>query len=134
MSEVYQSLSHSKWDCQYPVVFVSLTYDLSGLIHTGSVRFRKPEPEQAGWTVELSPTYSGSEMERRMKRRDVLLKAMAQKITWWPAAEIIGVTDRSMRRWRERLEAEGYQGWADRRQGKPRFRRVPLATWEAGLR
>jgi transposase len=69
-----------------------------------------------------------------MKRRDVLLKAMAQKITWWPAAEIIGVTDRSMRRWRERLEAEGYQGWADRRQGKPRFRRVPLATWEAGLR
>ena len=22
MSDVYQSLSHSKWDCKYPVVFV----------------------------------------------------------------------------------------------------------------
>ena len=39
-----------------------------------------------------------------MKLQDVLLKAMAKKITWWEAAEIIGVTDRTMRRWRERLE------------------------------
>jgi hypothetical protein len=29
---------------------------------------------------------------------------MARKITWWAAAEIIGVSDRTMRRWRERLE------------------------------
>lgn len=35
-----------------------------------------------------------------MKLQDVLLKAMAKKITWWEA-EIIGVTDRTMRRWRE---------------------------------
>ena len=40
-------------------------------------------------------------MERMMKVQDVLLKAMAKKITWWAAAEIIGVTDRTMRRWRE---------------------------------
>jgi len=69
-----------------------------------------------------------------MKLQDVLLKAMAKKITWWQAAEIIGVTDRTMRRWRERLEAEGYQGLADRRKGKPSFRRVPLQTCEEGLR
>jgi hypothetical protein len=43
-------------------------------------------------------------MERMMKLQDVLLKAMAKKISWWQAAEIIGVTDRTMRRWRERLE------------------------------
>jgi predicted transcriptional regulator of viral defense system len=43
-----------------------------------------------------------------MKLQDVLLKAMAKKITWREAAEIIGVTDRTMRRWRKRLEAEGY--------------------------
>jgi transposase len=73
-------------------------------------------------------------MERMMKLQDVLLKAMAKKITWWQAAEIIGVTDRTMRRWRERLEAEGYQGLADRRKGKPSFRRVPLQTCEEGLR
>jgi transposase len=42
-----------------------------------------------------------------MKLQDVLLKAMAKKITWWEAAEIIGVTDRTMRRWRERLEEHG---------------------------
>jgi hypothetical protein len=27
-----------------------------------------------------------------MKLQDVLLKAMAKKITWWQAAEIIGVS------------------------------------------
>src|SRR5450759_953928 len=53
-----------------------------------------------------------------MKLQDVLLKAMAKKIRWWDAAEIIGVTDRTMRRWRERLEAEGYSGLVDRRRGK----------------
>jgi hypothetical protein len=29
---------------------------------------------------------------------------MAKKITWWMAAEIIGVSERTMRRWRERLQ------------------------------
>jgi len=33
-----------------------------------------------------------------MKLQDVLLRAMAKKITWWKAAEIIGVSDRTMRR------------------------------------
>ena len=63
-----------------------------------------------------------------MKVQDVLLKAMAKKITWWAAAEIIGVTDRTMRRWRQRLEEHGYSGLADRRKGKMSFRRVPLKT------
>jgi len=72
-------------------------------------------------------------MERMMKLQDVLLRAMAKKITWWQAAEIIGVTDRTMRRWRERLEEHGYSGLADGRQGKPSFRRVPLKTCEEVL-
>ncbi len=58
-----------------------------------------------------------------MKLQDVLLKAMAKKITWWDAAEIIGVTDRTMRRWRERLEEHGYSGLADGRKGKPSLKR-----------
>jgi len=69
-----------------------------------------------------------------MKLQDVLLKAMAKKIRWWDAAEIIGVTDRTMRRWRERLEAEGYSGLVDRRKGKPSDKRVPLARVEEVLR
>ena len=69
-----------------------------------------------------------------MKLQDVLLKAMAKKISWVAAAEIIGVTPRTMRRWRERLEADGYSGLADRRKGKVSFRRVPLQTAEEVLR
>src|ERR1700680_4480792 len=69
-----------------------------------------------------------------MKLQDVLLKAMARKIRWWDAAEIIGVTDRRMRRWGEGLEAEGYSGLVDRRKGKPSDKRVPLARVEEVLR
>ena len=69
-----------------------------------------------------------------MKLQDVLLKAMAKKISWWDAAEIIGVSDRTMRRWRERLEAEGYSGLVDRRKGKASDKRVPLVRVEEVLR
>src|SRR5579859_3849181 len=72
-------------------------------------------------------------MERMMKVQDVLLKAMAKKITWWAAAEILGVTDRTMRRWRSRLEEGGYSGLADRRRGKPSAQRIPLAMVEQVL-
>ena len=68
-----------------------------------------------------------------MKLQDVLLKAMAKKINWLEAAEIIGVTDRTMRRWRERMEAHGYSGLADRRKGNPSDKRVPVATVEKVL-
>ena len=69
-----------------------------------------------------------------MKLHDVLLKAMAKKITWWEAAEIIGVTDRTMRRWRERLDADGYSGLVDRRKARPSDKRVPVAKVEEVLR
>ena len=42
--------------------------------------------EESGGTleeVESTQQYSASEMERMMKLQDVLLKAMAKKITWW---------------------------------------------------
>jgi transposase len=84
--------------------------------------------------VEEAQQYSAAEMERMMKVQDVLLQAMAKKITWWQAAEIPDVTDRTMRRWRERLEADGYSGLADRRKGKPSAKRVPLRTIEEVLR
>ena len=53
---------------------------------------------------------------------------MAKKITWWQAAEIIGISDRQMRRWHERYEEFGYDGLFDRRRGRPSPKRVPLAT------
>jgi transposase len=75
-------------------------------------------------------TYPRAAMERAMKVQDVMLQAMAKKITWWQAAEILGISDRHMRRWRERYVEEGYNGLLDRRRGKPSRRRVPLATVE----
>ena len=47
-------------------------------------------------------SYSKTATERAMKVQEVILRALAKKITWWQAAEIIGISDRSMRRWRER--------------------------------
>jgi transposase len=69
-------------------------------------------------------------MERMMKVQEVLLRAMAKKITWWQAAEIIGVSARTMRRWRERSERDGYDGLADRRKGMVSPKRVPLDLCE----
>jgi hypothetical protein len=65
-----------------------------------------------------------------MKPQDVLLKVVANKITWWETAEIIGMTDGTMRRWRERLKLEGYLGMVDRRKGRPSDKRAPLAKVE----
>ena len=68
-----------------------------------------------------------------MKVQEVILRAMAKKITWWQAAEIIGISERQMRRWRERYQEFGYDGLFDRRRGKPSPKRVPLATVEQVL-
>ena len=62
--------------------------------------------------------YPRAAMERAMKVQDVMLQAMAKKITWWQAAEILGITDRQMRRMRERYEEHGYDGLIDRRRGR----------------
>src|SRR5438094_7206880 len=75
-------------------------------------------------------SYLKAAMELAMKVQDVMLQAMAKKITWWQAAEILGISDRQMRRWRERYVEEGYNGLFDRRRGKPSSRRVPVATLE----
>src|SRR5260221_14173400 len=78
-------------------------------------------------------SYSKAAMERAMKVQEVNLRAMAKRITWWQAAEIIGISDRHMRRWRERYEAFGYDGLFDRRRGSPSPKRVPLAQVEQVL-
>src|SRR5947208_7379680 len=68
-----------------------------------------------------------------MKLQDVILKAMAKKITWLEAAEIIGVCDRTMRRMRERYQEFGYDGLFDQRRRKRTTLRVPLETAERVL-
>jgi transposase len=68
-----------------------------------------------------------------MKLQDVILKAMARKMTWMTAAEIAGVSDRTMRRMKERYEECGYDGLFDQRRGKRSIHRIPLETAERVL-
>ena len=77
--------------------------------------------------------YSEAAVERAMKIQEVILRAMAKKITWWQAAEIIGISDRQMRRWKQRYEEYGYDGLYDRRRGTPSPRRVAVETVEKVL-
>jgi transposase len=75
-----------------------------------------------------------AEMERMMKIQEVILKAMAGKLKWWEAAEIIGVSDRTMRRWRERYEEHGYSGLWDHRKRSPSPKRIGVEVLEQVLR
>ncbi len=52
-------------------------------------------------------TYPVAAMERAMKTQEVILRAMGKKISRWQAAESIGISDRQMRRWRQRYEEHG---------------------------
>ena len=69
-----------------------------------------------------------------MKVQEVILRAIAKQITWWQAAEIIGISDRQLRRWQRRYEEHGYTGLIDRRRGRISERQVPLTTVEEVLR
>jgi transposase len=77
--------------------------------------------------------YPKAAVERAMKVQEVLLRAIARKISWFQAAEILGITDRHLRRWRERYEQGGFDGLLDRRRCRPSEKRVPLATVEQVL-
>ena len=62
-------------------------------------------------------SYPRVAVEREMKIQEVILRAIGKRINWWQAAEIIGISDRQMRRWRSRYEQYGYDGLFDRRRG-----------------
>src|SRR5271166_2074648 len=72
-------------------------------------------------------------MERMMKLQDVILKAMAKKLTWIEAAEIAGMSVRNMQRKREAYQQHGYDGLFDQRRGKRSIHRVPMETAEKVL-
>ena len=73
-----------------------------------------------------TPYYPASAVERAMKIQEVILRAIDGRLKWYQAAEIIGISDRQMRRWKERYERWGYDGLFDRRRQRPSPKRVPL--------
>ena len=68
-----------------------------------------------------------------MKLQDVILKAMAKKMTWIEAAEIAGMSVRNMQRKRQAYQEYGYSGLFDQRRGKRSIHRVPMETAEKVL-
>jgi len=73
-------------------------------------------------------------VERAMKVQEVILRAMSGKLQWWQAAEILGISCRSMRRLKLRFQHQGYDGLFDRRRRRPSPRKVPLETVQQVLR
>ena len=78
--------------------------------------------------------YPKPALERAMKVQEVILRAISGKILWMEAAEILGITDRQMRRWKTRYEKYGYDGLYDRRKKMPSPRRMRLDKAEKVLR
>jgi hypothetical protein len=65
-----------------------------------------------------------------MRLQDLMLKAISGELHWFRATDILGMSPRGLRRWRERYERYGYDGLIDRRCGKPSIHRVPMAAVE----
>jgi transposase len=79
-------------------------------------------------------TYPAAAWERAMTVQEVLLKALSGEVHWFRAAEILGWSPRTLRRWRERYETHGYSGLIDKRLQRPSIRRVPPGQVEQVLR
>lgn len=72
--------------------------------------------------------------DRRMQKfRDVLSRWESKQLSMLEAAEILGMSERQFRRYRDRYEEDGLEGLLDRRLGRPSPKRVPAAERERML-
>lgn len=69
--------------------------------------------------------YPPSQWERIMKIQDIFNQAYHRRLTWKEASEILHVDERTVRRWKQTVEEEGYRGLLDRRTQRPSPRRAP---------
>ena len=65
-----------------------------------------------------------------MKVQEVIMRAMAKQITWWQAAEILGVSTRTIRRRRREWQKMGFDGLYDHRWKRPSPKQVPVKELE----
>jgi transposase len=63
---------------------------------------------------------------RRMKFEEIYGRWQQRRLSQAEAAEILGMSERTFRRWRDRYQADGLEGLADRRLGKASAKRVPV--------
>ena len=64
-------------------------------------------------------SYPDAAWERAMTVQEVMLKALSGELHWFRAADILGLSPRTLRRWRERYEKHGYVGLVDKRLHAP---------------
>jgi transposase len=81
----------------------------------------------------METTYPESTERRAMQVKEVLLKAMAKQIKWIHAADILGVSPRTIRRLHANYEEHGVSGLIDKRRGEPSPKRVPMKDVETVL-
>ena len=79
-------------------------------------------------------SYPDAAWERAMTVQEVLLKAISGELHWFRAADILGWSPRTLRRWRERYEAHGYAGLVDKRLQRPSVHAAPPGEVERVLR
>ena len=65
---------------------------------------------------------------RRMRFESLLDRQERGELSQFEAAEMLGISERSFRRWRDRLRDEGPSGLADRRLGRPSDRRASASA------
>ena len=63
---------------------------------------------------------------RLMKFEEVYARTRARLLSQAEAAEVLGMSERTFRRWRDRFEAEGAEGLYDQRLGRASARRAPV--------
>ena len=78
--------------------------------------------------------YSFAATVKAMKIQEVILKAASGEILWIDAADIIGVSYRTMKRWKSNYEEFGYDGIFDRRMKTPSPKSAPLSEIQTILR
>lgn len=77
-------------------------------------------------------SYTPAARERAMRVREVILQTMAGKMTWLQASDVLGISPRTLRRWRFKFARHGVDGLLDRRQRSPSpraLRTCELRRW-----
>ena len=81
----------------------------------------------------MEKLYREAAVERAMKVQEVIMRAMAKRISWFQAAEILGVSTRTMRRMKRNWNKAGFDGLYDHRHHRPSPKRVPVKELEKVL-
>ncbi len=78
--------------------------------------------------------YPAAAWERAMTVQEVVPKTLSGEIHWFRAADILGMSPRTLRRWRERYQQYEYVGLVDKRLHAPSVRRIAAPEVERLLR